>query len=218
MKRLSRWLVPISLVLASAAHAGDSAKPYALNEASEFAQGCFPPCLCPLLVSSALTGGFTLVDDGVDPLFQHFLVEGFNVTVSFSGATKHIVGEGTYLYGGEVALLQRMQLDLSIGGGAVQHYDSGWVSFSESFPTIDLAVSINGIYCNDTVLWIVAKPQPSNPYDLDGDGTVGGGDLAIVLGAWGPCPQGGGCQQADFNGDGAVNGADLSLLLGAWGT
>jgi len=48
------------------------------------------------------------------------------------------------------------------------------------------------------------------PTDLDGDGTTGGSDLAVLLGAWG---FGGG----DVDGDGTTNGTDLATLLGAWG-
>lgn len=47
--------------------------------------------------------------------------------------------------------------------------------------------------------------------DLDGNGIVGGGDLAPLLGAWG------GRGPADLNGDGVVGGADLSILLASWG-
>ncbi len=55
--------------------------------------------------------------------------------------------------------------------------------------------------------------EPPTPIgDLDGDGGVGGSDLAILLGAWGSF---GGA--ADLNGDGIVDAADLALLLGAWG-
>lgn len=53
----------------------------------------------------------------------------------------------------------------------------------------------------------------ANPADLDGDGSVGPADLAILLGSWGACP---GCP-ADLNGDGAVGPADLAVLLGGWG-
>jgi hypothetical protein len=49
------------------------------------------------------------------------------------------------------------------------------------------------------------------PEDLDGSGSVDGGDLAVMLGAWG---SGG---PADLNGSGAVDGGDLAILLGAWG-
>ncbi len=53
----------------------------------------------------------------------------------------------------------------------------------------------------------------SCPADLNGDGTVGASDLAILLGSWGSCL---GCP-ADLDGDGAVGPFDLALLLGDWG-
>lgn len=48
--------------------------------------------------------------------------------------------------------------------------------------------------------------------DLNGDGVVNGADLALLLGAWGPCTA---CP-ADFSGDGIVGSANLAILLGAW--
>lgn len=55
--------------------------------------------------------------------------------------------------------------------------------------------------------------QPGEPCgpDLNGDGTVDGADLAILLGAWGTAgPLG------DLDGSGGVDGADLAILLGGW--
>ncbi len=46
--------------------------------------------------------------------------------------------------------------------------------------------------------------------DLDGDGHVGGADLALLLGAWGTSGAG------DLDGDGIVGGSDLAILLGSW--
>lgn len=54
-------------------------------------------------------------------------------------------------------------------------------------------------------------PVAGNPADLNGDGSVDGADLAILLGAWG---QAGG----DVDGDGTTGGADLSALLGSFGS
>ena len=48
------------------------------------------------------------------------------------------------------------------------------------------------------------------PADLDGSGTVDGGDLGLVLSSWGT-PNG------DVNGDKQTNGADLTLVLAGWG-
>ncbi len=47
--------------------------------------------------------------------------------------------------------------------------------------------------------------------DLDGDGSVGAPDLAILLGDWGTSGP------ADLDGNGSVTASDLALLLGAWG-
>lgn len=49
--------------------------------------------------------------------------------------------------------------------------------------------------------------------DIDGDGSVGPADLAVVLGAWGDCP---GCN-GDLSGDGTVGAEDIATVLSAWG-
>ncbi len=49
--------------------------------------------------------------------------------------------------------------------------------------------------------------------DLDGDGSVGAADLAILLGSWGSCA---GCP-ADVNDDSQVDAFDLATLLSVWG-
>jgi hypothetical protein len=51
--------------------------------------------------------------------------------------------------------------------------------------------------------------------DIDGTGTVGFGDLIIVLADWGPCPPGE-CV-ADVDGDGTVGFLDLLAVLARWG-
>lgn len=56
----------------------------------------------------------------------------------------------------------------------------------------------------------VALPPAAGLVDLDGGGSVDGGDLGILLSQWG------GPGIADFNCDGIVDGADLGIMLGAW--
>lgn len=51
--------------------------------------------------------------------------------------------------------------------------------------------------------------------DLNGDGLIDGGDLGVMLGAWGHCDDEVGCA-ADLDQDGDVGGADLGILLGMW--
>jgi hypothetical protein len=50
------------------------------------------------------------------------------------------------------------------------------------------------------------------PSDLDGNGSVDGGDLGFLLSAWGSSEP-----SADLDDDGFVDGADLGVLLGTWG-
>lgn len=56
--------------------------------------------------------------------------------------------------------------------------------------------------------------QLQNPADLNGDSTIDGADLALLLSAWGPC--GRGACPADLDGDGVVSGSDLGILLSDW--
>ncbi len=60
-----------------------------------------------------------------------------------------------------------------------------------------------------TIFEITSDPPTG---DLDGDGLIGPGDLAILLASWGPCA---GCE-ADVSGDGTVGPEDLATLLAAW--
>lgn len=53
--------------------------------------------------------------------------------------------------------------------------------------------------------------------DLDASGIVGGGDLAMLLGHWGPLGTTSD-RKADLDNDGVVGGSDIAILLGAWGT
>ena len=46
--------------------------------------------------------------------------------------------------------------------------------------------------------------------DLNGDGSINGADLTILLGSWDT-------SGGDLNGDGNTNGPDLTILLGSWG-
>ena len=63
-------------------------------------------------------------------------------------------------------------------------------------------------------LVIDGPPQvPPCPGDLDGDGSVNGVDLGIILGNWDTANP-----VSDLNGDGATNGLDLGILLGGWGS
>lgn len=67
--------------------------------------------------------------------------------------------------------------------------------------------------CSETSEVAVLTVNVACPADLDGDGSVGPIDLAILLGGWGSNPG----HPADFDEDGVVGPIDLATLLGAWG-
>jgi len=62
----------------------------------------------------------------------------------------------------------------------------------------------------DEVRMRVVQCTPAIPGDLDGDGIVGGADLAIMLNNWN------GIGVGDINSDGGVDGIDLGILLNNW--
>lgn len=73
---------------------------------------------------------------------------------------------------------------------------------------------VNGIHADSAEFSVALTPAAVHPCaaDLNGDGAVNSGDLALLLGSW-AMPG-----FADFDASGAVGSADLALLLGAWGT
>ena len=54
-------------------------------------------------------------------------------------------------------------------------------------------------------------PEPC-PGDLTQDGTVNGGDIALILSRWGSTDE-----EADLDDSGVVNGGDLAVMLNSWG-
>lgn len=80
-------------------------------------------------------------------------------------------------------------------------------------PFGNLTVPLSGLRFIGTITF---TERARGPEDLNNDGVVDAGDLAVLLAAWGMCPVDMPCP-ADFNGDGFVDAADLAQLLAAWG-
>ena len=133
---------------------------YRLNPDSSFEQGCFPPCMCPVMITQPVMGTFLLTPTGFDGLFNTYAVTDVNWVVVIGGTATTVSGGGTYRVGGEVALLQELALDLQVGGSKLAHFDSGLVADSVSFPNIAVAISTNGQVCFDTVFDVRASPVP----------------------------------------------------------
>jgi subtilisin family serine protease len=67
----------------------------------------------------------------------------------------------------------------------------------------------------DIAAALALAPPPFRAEDLNRDGNIDALDLAILLGAWGPCANCDSCA-ADLNGDCDVGAPDIAALLSAW--
>ena len=138
---------------------------FALQPESSFTQGCFDPCMCPTLIGQPIEGELGMIEiprEEAAP-FREFSVAFVHWRTKLGGEESSITGSGHYRVGGEVALTQQLELDLRIGRGPVQHFDSGLVAGGGEFPKkLDVRISVNGEFCFDTVIDVVAAPLISN--------------------------------------------------------
>ena len=125
---------------------------------SDFACGCFEPCMCPIMIQSPMTGSFFLRRARTDPLFTYFEVLEVHWKVPGASGPVTVTGSGLYRRGGEVAVQEQMTLSLSFNGAPPQLFDSGLVPPRATFPEIDIHISLHGEYCLDSVLVVNAKP------------------------------------------------------------
>src|SRR6185503_17896662 len=170
IRNLSRAaLLLLGVVAGSTPASAQTSTLYRLNKDSTFQQGCFPPCLCPIMIAMPVKGTFVLTPTGFDGLFNTYAVSDVNWLVSIGGSDTTVTGSGTYKIGGEFALQQQLSLDLQVGGDKVQHFDSGLVAGPAPFPDIKVTISVNGQVCYDTVVEVSASPVPLDqihPYCL----------------------------------------------------
>ena len=88
------------------------------------------------------------------------------------------------------------------GGGITAELDAGTTYFvaAGDFDHYDACATLNALVeFGDGCLG-----------DLGEDGSVGGGDLALLLSTWGTAAH-------DLNGDGTTDGSELATVLGRWG-
>jgi len=142
---------------------------YRLDKGATFQRGCFDPCLCPISLEAPVRGTFQLTSVGFDGRFQVFEFSDINWTVSMGDPELRITGSGKYRIGGEFALQQELSLDLQVGEDPPQHFESGLVDVGTKLPSLSVMVSVNKMYCFDTVISIEASPVPRSeihPYQL----------------------------------------------------
>jgi hypothetical protein len=80
-------------------------------------------------------------------------------------------------------------------------------------PNLGAQARAGTVAIGDARLLVQQEPSPC-PADLDGDGMVGGSDVAALLGSWGLS---GSDLIGDIDANGFINGGDLAVLLSSWG-
>ena len=137
---------------------------YKLTERSTYQTGCFDPCDCPLSQQVPLQGTFTLTRIAIGDVMNAYKVSDIAWTVRLSNNEEiKITGEGTYRTSEQLNVGHQLELDLSIGQNATQHFESDFIPGGGEFPRITIAVDMNRQVCFDTVLSIDAVPANEPP-------------------------------------------------------
>jgi len=167
------WIAPAFVAVSSwAQDANPTGTDYVLSDSAIYRSGCFGPCLCPVL-QAPVKGSLRLTATGFDGLFNTFDLSDVNWAVNVGGSKLRISGAGQYKLGGEFALLQQLELDLVIEGNPVQHFDSGLVpAGTVAFPFISVVVSMNHLFCHDTVVTVVAALGPAGEILIERDAAL----------------------------------------------
>jgi len=133
---------------------------YRLNKGSGFQFGCFfSPCMCPIMSPQPVSGTFFLTSNGSSNQFRTYAITDIDWKYSINGNTTVVTGRGTYSVS---STQQQFTASLQMNGGKTEHFDSGLVTNSASFPFPNIKVSIctNRQHCVDAVFNINASPIP----------------------------------------------------------
>src|SRR5262249_59299816 len=98
-----------------------AAVPYVLTTGSNYEEGCFAPCECPVLINAPLFGTFQMDLIGPGDVFDFYSVPDVHWFTSNATVAHRITGSGTYKIG-ELSTQQEMDLDLSIDQNVPQHF------------------------------------------------------------------------------------------------
>jgi hypothetical protein len=114
-------------------------------------------------------GTFTLVPSAVDPLFEYFFVRGLRLAGTAAAASIPVVGAGTYRRGGEVAIVEEMTLNVTIGERSGVTVASGLVAPQTAAPWIEIdLVETPSERVQFYALHLVATPWPEVWFSTEG--------------------------------------------------
>ena len=190
---------------------------------SFFVENCLP-CGKPT-IPVPLAGTFVLrpANGGDANPMQKYAVEAIDFHTTSDEREYDITGEGTYAYGGEVALLQSMELTVKVNDqeGVILASDPAPLPEGVAFPDIEIQLGhLNPV--SDLQVYsvtLVARPVPAPKAefrrgDSNADGTVDISDAIFTLGWLYLGSQVPSClEAADTNGDGQHDLSDAVRLI-----
>ncbi len=159
-----------ALASAMAFSAGAAAQPadtpvgrlYRLDDSATYQEGCFDPCDCPISEQIIVRGAFTLGPPATGNVVDFYRVSDIYWTVGDPLEPVHtLTGSGTYRltnYGPPQS--HSLDLMLSLDGAPPELFFSDFVPADGGAASLNIPVSINGMYCNDKVIVVSAAPVP----------------------------------------------------------
>jgi len=170
------FAIGIHCTVAQSSHAASGCEVvYRLTEKADYQEGCFPPCMCPILFTDQIRGTFVMGPIQPGAQFSSREVKFVNWIVTRGEEEFEIRGSGVYRFEDDFETGDHsLDLLLRIDGAGPKLFFSGWVPRSSSGGSIDIPISINGQYCYDTVITVNAKPVENDSllrYSLAADST-----------------------------------------------
>ena len=130
------FLASAFLLGSASANAGDGVV-YQLGDSANFQNTC-----PPLAILAPLNGQFEMTQVSSTFASQEYSITSIDWTLGgLNNQLTPVTGFGRYLVQGDFTLTHRMILQLSIDGGPLAEYDSGWLIGGFGFPNIDIAVT-----------------------------------------------------------------------------
>jgi hypothetical protein len=169
---------------------------------------CLPPCLCPGgPATGPMVGGMVLVAEVQDPpVYFRFRVEQVHWVGDTPRGRIELVGTGIYEQLGDFVLQERLQLDLSPNGEALQHFDTGIVFGGEK-----LVAEGPQVGCTQNTISV--RWEARCPADYNADGSLNPDDLADFITGFFLTPRD---PRSDFNLDGQIDPDDLADFITAF--
>jgi len=168
---------------------------------------------CLFEENTSLNSGGAIVNDGFDPP-DFWISRPTIMNCEFTGNTAAVGGGAIMNQGTSVSTLIgcTFQDNVAGSGGAVMSDENSSAVLTDTIACGNLPDQITGTWQDDGDNSITPECDSPCPADLNGDQTVDGADLTLLLSAWGQ-----GNTDVDLDQNGLVNGADLTILLSFWG-